>query len=169
VADDWVSPDSIEDTGENWHSGTLGNVIDGNSGTFGYCLGLNPPAFWTYAVEMTLNTGIQCDKVRVDAGNWYVEEEEAYNAIVNLDVYWDGAWHDVYDGLIYYHNPGVSIKEIDSGNTHLVTKARANFQYNGNGDEPVDVRFWEFDFNQVTGIARPLVGGSLAAGRKGLV
>jgi len=166
MADDWVSPDSIEDTGENWHSGTLGLIIDGDSGTFGCCPGLNP-GFWTHAAEMTLDTGIQCDKVRIDAGNWYDEESEEYSAIINLDVYWDDAWHDVYDGALSYHSPAQKL--IDSGNTHLVTKARANFQYNGDGDEPVDVRFWDFVLNRVAGIVRPLVSGSLAAGKKGLM
>ena len=165
MADNWVSPDTAVDTAGaevNWDDEL--NSIDGYSETYSSCSGMGP-GNCTNAIEMTLDRGIQCDKVRIDAGNWDDEEEEGLHAAVNLDVYWDDEWHDVYDGTLDYHV--ATEKEIDSGNKHLVTKARLNRQ--NDYEEPVDVRLWEFDFNQVAGIARPLIGGSLADGKKGLV
>lgn len=166
MADNWISPDSIEDTGENWISGSLYKVIDGNHNTYGYCDALNP-GFWTHAVEMILDVGIQCDKIEIKVNCWDDENEENYNGYVDIEVYWDGAYHDIYEGVISYGV--VTEKDIDSGNTHLVTKVKVNCKYVGNDEDQVDVEFWEFRLNQVPSVARPLVGGSLAAGKKGLV
>lgn len=164
MADDWVSPDSSSPESEDWE-GVATATYDENTGTFNYVEDLAIDG-WTSYMQLLLDSPIQCDKVRIYASLalYNLEEEwEYFNPYIVLEAYYNDAWQSVFTGFIL-DNTWV---EKVLGGTYTVTKARVKFQ---NAEEQVmDVRFNEFDFNQVpSGLARPLVGGSLAAGKKGL-
>lgn len=168
MADNWKSPDTAVDAGEDWAN--IDNAKDDNEGTFAKVADLNP-TFWTSFAELRLDSAINCDKIRILGNSYDIQLEETTNAYVDIDAYYDDGggldWQDIYVGTI--QDLSWTEKWLVPGHTvYSVTKARVRW-YNQIGTE-IDAQFYEFDFNQVAvGIARPLVDGSLAAGKKGLV
>jgi hypothetical protein len=151
----WVSPTGYSDPDSGWTNEA--GAYDGNTTT--YALNTGASSGGKY-LELT-HSAISCDKVRIYA----CEYEEGGEIDVDtgfVDVYYGGAWHNIFEGLITKN----TWTELVIGSTQTVTSARVKSEH----VEEVDLRIKEFEFNQIISVSsRPKVGGSLAAGRKGLV
>jgi hypothetical protein len=138
----WVSPTGYEDPDSKWDNEP--NAYDENTDTYSQ----NTEGLfyvWTKFLVLTINA-IQCDKVRFNA-YYYVGGPQQ----IDLDVYKDGAWVDVYQGAFSNHT--WEEKTFTQGS---VSKARMRF-YNVSSGERAKV--YEFDFWQVS--APPPAAGLL--------
>jgi len=130
---DWeiglASPTGHYDSANVWNNET--NAYDDNMGSYTYT---TPPAAWTWSefLELT-HSRISCSKVR------YYVFASAFSVTIDVDVYYEGGWHDVYQGgvsrEVWYEN------NIPEG-TKLVSKARVRFQVPG----APNAGLYEFDF-----------------------
>ncbi len=152
----WISPNSHNDVSGKWADEA--NAYDGDIETSAY----QEPWHYGYYLELTLSSAINCDKIRVYG---CIGASTDYD--LGLDVYYDGAWHNLSGyGDMYSANQWVE-KNVAGGAVKLVSKARMHTYPKGD-------RFYlkEFEFNKIQA-ARPLVGGSLVSGNsligKGLV
>jgi hypothetical protein len=123
-------------------------TYDENTAIYAYCL--VPPMSWGPFLELLISPATLCDKVR-----YYTIYSPNITA-VDIDVYYDGNWHNVYEGAFY--NDVWNEKNTPNG-PFTISKARICF-YNGHTVATRQARFGEFDLNQI--IVRPLVGGTLA-------
>lgn len=126
----WVSPTGHNDPENEWTDET--KAYDESLGTYAYTgIGAGLP----YTLEL-LHAAINCDKVQIQ-----VYQVSAKS--VDVDVYYSGAWHNIYSGTI----PDATWEEIPIGSTQSVTKARTHKTTGWAGD------YWviEFDFNEVEG------------------
>lgn len=119
----WVSPDSTNDFG-NWTNEA--NAIDGDTGTYATF------GAATEYLELRLTASVTTDMIRI-----YASDGASGDLNVNCDFYYDGAWHDVYDGEVagaewVILTNGDGIKEV--------TKARVESSDGGS------CRLYEFDF-----------------------
>ncbi|KKL93894.1 hypothetical protein LCGC14_1870120 [marine sediment metagenome] len=151
----WKSPDTAIQIsiGTSWNEASIPNVKDDNTATYAYTGSIGPSEA-TKIIEMGLSSAIKCDKIRI----WGIELDEESDPgppSINLSVYHDGSWDDIWNGLI---SEDVWVT-IQLGGTYLVSKARVYFQNIDEFNPLAGVRFNEFDFNQV-GIVRPLIGNS---------
>ena len=131
----WVSPTGHNDPDTEWINEEQGY----NDDTGDYASDSIGNDRWGSYLELTI-ASISCDKVRFWA--WY--SAPVINTI-DLDVYYDGDWHDVYQGS--YANEEWVEKSIPAG-TKSVTKARVRF-YNEYGIS-ISCRLYDFDFNEVS-------------------
>ncbi|KKN28934.1 hypothetical protein LCGC14_0849320 [marine sediment metagenome] len=162
----WISPDTALQTGIDipWNEASIGNVKDDNTATYAYAGPLTPES-GTKNIEMGLSTAINCDKIRI----WGValdEESEPDLPYIYLSIYHDGGWDNIFEGLINES----AWTTIQLGGNYLLPAgavARVFFHNPSLNITIPEVQFNEFDFNQLA--VRPLVGGSLAAGKRGLV
>jgi len=145
----WVSPDGFVDPSADWSDEA--NTYDGNTASNSNYD--SESTGYSGYLELT-HAALNCDKVRFWCG------DEDGNADIDIDVYYDGGWHSVYTGA-FAHSEWVE-KSIPAG-TKSVTAMRIRLDVK-TGDEN-SAYIYEVDFNEVeVGIARPLVGGSLASG-----
>jgi hypothetical protein len=137
-------PDSVSDPSGGWNND--GNAIDGNTSSYAYSDGIDE---WSDFLEFHLSSGMDCNKVRFWAGDSLDGTD--------LDIYYDGSWHDVFQGGIT-DNQWV---EKELGGIYNVTRARIRFE---NDQEPGAVaRINEFEFSEVTsGVV--LVGTAMCLG-----
>ena len=151
----WKSPTG-HTTPTNWSYPE--EAYDGDADIYTYCQ--VPPVSWSSYLELLISPVILCDKIR-----FY--PLSGYNIpAVDVDVYCNGTWCDVYEGGFIVEEWNEKI--IPNG-PFAVSKARIRF-YNNHPTASRTSRLGEFDFNQIA--ARPLVNGSLAGGNqigKGLV
>ena len=127
----WISPTGHSST--YWQNPT--NVYDEDTNTYGYqTVNINS---WSEFLYLT-HSAITSNKVRFNAKYDYYKQNQ-----IDLDVYRDGAWVNVYQGS-YSHHVWVE-KTFDEG---TVTQARARF-FNPSTVEFSDIRFYEFDFWEV--------------------
>lgn len=123
----WVLPTSHNDPDSKWSDDA--NAYDDDTGTGALSLsGL------TWFLELILASPINCDKIRFWSGA---------ATTVDIDVYYDGTWHDVYQGTPV--GSQWEEKSIPTG-TKIVSKAR--FATLGSGEGR---RLYEFDFNAIQG------------------
>ena len=120
MADNWVSPTGHNDPDSAWVDEA--RAYDGNTWTWAVTGSTSP-------LEFTI-ASIACDKVRIQT------------ALVNrdpvaVDVYYDDAWHNIYEGAAI---AGEWV-ECPIGSTQDVTGGRFNF--------PTGGYLAEFEFNQV--------------------
>lgn len=132
----WVSPTGYEDPYGAWYDEWRAyNENTGNSActTNPYDKNVYPPFLILTIDEIT------SDKLRLNLGNF-----EDYR-IVDVDVYKDGEWVDVYEGDAYA--PGWTEKTFTKGS---VTKVRFRSK-----DARWEnwARLFEFDFWEVSGVA----------------
>ncbi len=157
----WVSPTGHNEP-NNKYSGET-NAYDENTGT-------NASTSENgYYLELT-HAAILCDKVRIYAAVYYQTATPPYAFFVDpdidIDVYYSGGWHNIWSGVITER----TWVEKAIGSNETVTKARIKFSNIQTGHINDFGQIYEFDFNDITptGIERPKVGGSLAAGKRGL-
>lgn len=127
----WVLPADFVDPSETWLSETL--AYDEDTETYAYDANV-PADSWGRDLELT-RAAINCSKVR-----FWTFYNVASQSSIDLDVYYDGAWHDVYEGS--YANLEWVEKEL--GGTYSVTAARVKF-YNEHSSSN-NLRLYEFEF-----------------------
>lgn len=131
-AGDWVSPTShIDPDGEWWDEE---KAYDGNVTTSAYALRV--PLGWSSYLELLVNQAY-IDKVR-----FYGMSDSAITEI-DVDVYYGGAWHDVYEGTF---PDGEWVEKDIIGGAQLISKARVRY-YNVLIAFVPHVFLWEFQFN----------------------
>ncbi len=136
MAGQWTSPTGFVDGG-NWVAET--NAYDEDTTTFASANNI-PAASWSPYLDLTLDNAIDCDKIR-----YYIKASgfplDAWITQIDIDVYYGGAWHDVYQGAITRN----SWQEKNLGATYSVTKARVSL-YNSHVSDLYAGLFYEFDF-----------------------
>jgi len=135
---EWVSPDDYNDPSSKWKYET--KAYDNDESTRAESNKLGPLQGWQWSgyLELTGPT-INCDKIR-----FYAFYHVDYCNKIDVDVYYNGAWHNVYEGA-FADNDWV---EKNLGGTYSVEKARVRFWYKGFlTGTTADV--YEFDFHQV--------------------
>jgi len=127
----WVSPTGHNDPDGKWYDEA--QTYDDNTGTFGYDANVAKDT-WSSFIEFT-HAALLCSKVRYYASNI------GAGAQIDIDLYYGGAWHDLYEGdavQITYTEHAVTPSQT-------ITKARVRLK-------PVDalrhVRIHDFDFEQ---------------------
>ena len=148
----WVSPTShYEDTWIN-----EANAYDEDTGTYAESRSVSPES-WSDEIQF-FHSAILCNKIR-----FWADGLEGKFDTVRIEIQYDGSWHSLYEG---------SFNELEwdeeAFGQQMVTGIQFEF-YNVSGGSSYEVRLHEVDFWEVEGASRPLVGGSLASGRKGLV
>jgi len=155
----WVSPTGHSDPDSGWTDET--KAYDGNLATFAVSPGNQSDKYLVLTRSVLL-----CDKVRIFAC-WDEEGDEVDAENCCVDVYYSGAWHNIFGGQYGETITANVWTEMEIGSTQTVTQARVK---SGGRPTVIDFRVKEFEFNEVAAAAaRPLVGGSLAGGRKGLI
>jgi len=128
----WTSPTGYNDPGDEWTGEP--NAYDDDTGTRASRLYL-PPLTWSDFLELT-HDGFVADKVR------HYSILSAAASLIDIDVYYDDSWHDVYQGGF----PNLSWDEKDiPGGAQYITKARVRF-YNGHTTSTLSHHLYEFDF-----------------------
>lgn len=141
----WVSPTGHEDPSGMWVQ--EGYAYDSDTTSYAAALGINlVEGEWNIPFLILTHPGVSCNKIRF----WIRNSDFDY---VDIDVYYDAAWHDVYEG-VYAVDEWVE-KDIPEG-TKLVTKARLRTRSAVTLDHR-SLRFYEFDFWGVSGITAPTV------------
>lgn len=144
----WVSPTGFVDPDSAWTAETL--AYDDDTGTKARRSAV-PINTWSEYLELTIGA-ISCDKVQFWASYSALEINE-----IDLDVYYEGGWHDVFQGA-YAHRTWVE-KSIPAG-TKTVTAARARF-YNDHDTLAKHADWFEFAFNSL--LSAPTVSTQAAA------
>ncbi len=85
----WVNPTGFEDPGNQWVNET--NAFDDNTGT--YATNQYGGSGWGQYLVLTLDSPITSDRLRLN-----VDYLDAHIEEVDVDVYTDGAWQDVFQG-----------------------------------------------------------------------
>lgn len=128
----WISPTSHSDPDNKWSFEE--EAYDGDLATL--ASPFTPAGSWSGYLILLLNE-VYINKIKFSA----IYQAAIQNS-VDVDVYYGGAWHDVYEGA-YAPLEWVE-KDIPAG-VQLVSKARIRF-YN-NDDEPRGLVLYEFMFN----------------------
>ena len=114
----FVNPTGFSDPDAVWADEA--NAYDDNVNT-NASVSFNPKTWSGYLV--LTHAGISCGQI-----HYYVNRSTADITTMDLDAYYDGAWHDIYQGTPTYG--AWEIKTI-SGGPKFVTQVRARF-YNSN-------------------------------------
>jgi hypothetical protein len=139
----WVLPTGFIDPTGLWYRPE--NAYDDDINTFASVLGTN----YRIPIELTLASPINCNKVRVNADSGGAEPFTVASANIIVDVYYEGAYHNIFSGLAGPYYQGWPWRKlwveipIPAG-IKLVNKARIRW----NHDQPVYL--WEFDFYKAT-------------------
>jgi len=154
---DWISPNAHNDPDSKWSCEAL--AYDENVGTPAF----NAAGDNGHFLELYSPYPVQCSKVRIYALKFTPPKTYA-NANVDIDVYYDDGWHDLFDGLLSTYS---NYNEKTLPAEQIVTAVR--IRHNSASGHFL---LAEFDFYGDMAGARALVGGSLAKGglaKKGLV
>lgn len=138
----WVSPTGHNDPGSTWVNETQAY----NEDTGDYSYQSISPSSWGTFLELT-RAALNCNKVR-----YHIPLNHSDITEIDVDVYYEGAWHDVYQGS-YTVNEWIE-KDIPAG-TKSVTAARIS-SYNSNGSSTRYAGINELDFWEVE-VAAPTV------------
>ncbi len=127
-------------------------VYDENTGTSAYRSILKQS--WSSFIELVVLPATLCNKIR-----FYIDTyTSSYITLVDVDVYYEGGWHNVYNGAF---TKGEWNEQSIPDGSFVVSRVRLSF-YNNHPLTTIRVYLDEFDFNQIA--VRPLVNGSLASG-----
>lgn len=129
----WISPTSFTDPDTQWTDET--KIYDDNTGTYGY--DSIPVNNWSSFVEVEISV-IQCRKVR-----YYADYSTADINKIDVDAYYNGDWHDVYEGAF----ADMAWEEQPLNDTYSVNKSRVRF-YNDYDSAAVEAKLYEFDFEE---------------------
>jgi len=128
----WVSPTGFNDPDSLWNSETLAYDVDTGTGANSY----NGTArTWGSYVELNI-ASISCNSIR-----FYAYYSAADINSVSIDVYYSGAWHNIFEGI--YVNQTWEEKAI--GSTQDVTAARVRFY----AKKTATAYLYEFEFNEI--------------------
>lgn len=136
----WVSPTGFIDPGNMWRDETKAYDEDTDSPAINDI----PTKQWSSYLELT-HAALSCDKVQ-----FWAYYDARYITQISVDVYYDGAWHNIYEGS-FADREWVE-KTIPAG-TKSVTAARVKF-YN-NHTAVYNAFLFEFDFWEVTAWITP--------------
>lgn len=138
----WESPTSHNDPDNAWS--LEGQAYDGNFATAAYTTETIPSGSWSNFLEF-IRTESPCDSVRVYQ-EYPSNEDGIYN--IDVDVYYDGGWHDLYQGTFES-----GWNSFQTGSVQNVSKARVRYgEVDDSGSYGV---ITEFEFNSVAGVAVP--------------
>lgn len=119
---EWVAPNGYNDPNSGWNDET--NAYDDDVSSCASTDKYYNILVWKWTEYLELNCPqTSCDKIRFYA--WY---NDSYCNKIDVDVYYNGGWHDVYEGP--YNNYQWEEKSL-SGGSYQVTKARVKFYYKG--------------------------------------
>lgn len=120
----------------DWGAVDPANVYDDNIVTYDGCIRIAPEA-WGGFLELT-HAALLCSKVR-----YYIDPStDAEISLIDIDVYYDGSWHHVYEGA-FTEDEWIE-KDIPDGPI-AITAMRINF-YNGNANFYYDAYLAEVAF-----------------------
>lgn len=146
VASGWISPTGYSDPGNQWsdepkaYDGLTSTYASNNFGGSG----------WGQFLYLTLSSSKYCDRVRMysDFGYGIVD-------YIDVDVYKNGAWTNVWQGAIL--DCSWDVKTFSPG---TVTQARFRYHYAAGG-----YFFWlyEFQFYEMPPVVNPPTAETLAA------
>ncbi len=126
----WTSPTGA--TGTSWN--TPNDAIDDNTSTDTYVT-IDPTAWGNY-LELTISSG------NYGAVRYYIDEDTpSLITLIDVDIYYDAAWHDVYQGSF---TTGEWITKAVPEGIKAVTKARIRGYNSDSGTRNLHVA--EFDF-----------------------
>ena len=131
----WVSPTGHVDSGSHWTDES--KAYDENTSTYAI-YDLLATGYWTSFLELT-HASIVCNSVR------FMLPQDTHGGYIylDIDVYYSGAWHDVYSGTF----SNLTWAEKSLGGNFTVTALRIRV-YNGTGGGQ-SLRFHEAAFYQV--------------------
>ena len=131
----WVSPTGHVDSGSHWTDES--KAYDENTSTYAI-YDLLATGYWTSFLELT-HASIVCNSVR------FMLPQDTHGGYIylDIDVYYSGAWHDVYSGTF----SNLTWTEKSLGGNYTVTALRIRV-YNGTGGGQ-SLRFHEAAFYQV--------------------
>jgi len=131
----WISPTGYNDSDNKWEDET--NAYDDNFVSYARCLHNINEQLWSPWLILTHGT-MTSDKIRFYArGGGYIDN-------VDIDVFKDGVWTDVYQGTF---NDKVWIEKNFTQGT--VTQARIRFSVNST-DVGLYWELYEFDFYRIS-------------------
>lgn len=153
----WQIPDDNNIETANWEYDNPQDPNDGNTGTCASWFHTGSLT-WSNWLEFYLADQTLCGKVR-----YCVEFDGGSPGDIEIHGFWNGQWNNIYTGS--YTNWNLTEKIIPSG-----PKVVRNFRLRmrDNGEQNTFSYIYEFQADE-TMTARPLIGGSLTAGRKGLI
>jgi hypothetical protein len=154
----WKSPTGYVDESSVWTDEP--KAYDGSLSTWAYST--VPANNWGGFLDLLIDPAILCDKVRLYP--YDTSEDGYFTDQIQVDVYYGGAWHTIYNGSGTFW-PGSWHEYSIPGGPFVVSKARVRFHNSSSWE--IEIFLNEFDFNQLQAV-RPLVGGSLAGGEIGL-
>ena len=132
VSPTWIKPIGYNDPDSKWINEI--NTYDDDVLTYAYSEA--EPLSWSSFLELNIDSML-CNKIRFFAGDTYSQ----YITKIDIDVYYDEAWHHVYEGTYIFQ----TWEEKLLNESHLVTKARIRF-YNSHSTLSQGVYFHEFNF-----------------------
>lgn len=132
----WVSPTGFVDSGGVWTDETL--AYDENTGTYVYASALK--SAWTDYLELT-HAALDCDKIHV-----WVDHAIANINSIEIDVYYDSAWNNIFSGAPSSWGAWV---EYAIGSTQSVTAMRVRFYSTKASTDGCQIM--EADFNEIAG------------------
>lgn len=107
----WISPTGHSDTYGFWTNESF--AYDGNTGTFAYTSPPTPAAYWSYPLELTIDS-MDCGAIR-----YWVASGSGLK-LIRVKIYYGGAWHQIHYGS---YSEG-DWNEISLGIGYSVTKMR---------------------------------------------
>lgn len=122
----WISPTGFVDSDSKWTNEA--RIYDGSVGTSALCSGVTKNNYSSY-IEIT-HAAMICEKVRFYA-SIYIQEPPGVNS-VDVDVYYSGAWHDVFEGAFTNH----AWVEKAIGSTQTITAFRFRFKTSSDDYQP---------------------------------
>ena len=131
----WVKPTGYVDPDNHW--GCEEKAYD-NSITYPNVAQITSPQGWSSFLELT-HAAMGCSKVR-----FYALYDVSYITSIDIDVYYNGAWHDVYEGVF----TSLSWVEKAIGSNQTITAFRFRFYCPDAGGANCDL--YEVDFFQET-------------------
>jgi hypothetical protein len=138
---EWVTPNGhYPSSGWNRGADARDNDISTSAESVKF---LNNQNGWTDWLELTITPSIQCSKIR-----YWAMYSSTYIPTIRIEVYYDGAYHYVYEGA--FTNQNWQEKTL-SGGAHTVSKARIKFWVNGewNWGNGITAELFEFQFWKV--------------------
>lgn len=128
----WISPTGHNDPDTDWYDDA--NAYDDDTGTRAFA----NFAFqeWSGFLELTIDA-VNCDSIR-----YFVDRNHYMINSIDVDVYYESAWHDVYEGG-FLRNEWVE-EDIPAGEKS-VTVARIRF-WNNDDLSAFLAYIYEFDF-----------------------
>jgi len=130
----WTSPTGFVDGDAAWQNET--NAYDDNTGTFTLGEVSIPTESWIGYLELT-HSAITTDTVRL-----WVDRENAAVNLMDVDFYYDSAWHNVYEDDF---STGKWMIIVNSAGRKAVTSIRVRF-YNSDAGVAYWCKVYEADY-----------------------